>query len=428
MRNLFLIIIGFSTVQNLQGQSASSYYNKGDSLHKIKDFNGAALAYGDGIRLEGNAVGMGRYWSCACYWSLASNPDSAFAYLKYLEYSDKVTIDNAIEIERDNDLKPLRSDHRWQPSIDAILTNAIKTLSEALRAGKRTNPSTDKYDLARAWGAAKNADSTLFYLNSVIHTDTNRFVAFNILSAESRFSFLHADPRWISLLSEVEKNYPPFTCDHRKDRPRIPMKLAIDPSSKFLRADDKGSYIDNVDKVSAYLQTGSNLMLSGFEPLSDARNWTDASSRYIAIDLQQPIIKSGSINLGIIKDHFVVFHFFYKIDTALDLDFIYNFNEIPIGTTIESPRADIEFFINKKLHLLKFGYWSLGDCGEWYARGGKVNGLGTTPVKITRHNKTSYTIEAPTGSIGRLWDIDNRTKPIDKGLYKSGFKINIETQ
>ena len=128
-----------------------------------------------------------------------------------------------------------------------------------------------------------------------------------------------------------------------------------------------------------------------------------------------------------IKDHLTLFHFFYKIDTALKLHLIYNFNEIPIGATIESPRAEIEFYINGKFHMLKFGYWSLGDCGEWYASGGNVNGAGTTSVKITRHTPTSYTIEAPKGSVGRLWDIDNRTKPIDKGLYESGFIIHVDT-
>jgi len=428
MKNAIAFICFFIISDFGYSQDATIFYKKADSLYKAKDYKNSAFAYSEGIRIEGTTTRVGRYWGCACSWSLAGDADSAFSYLRQLEYSDKISLDNALEIINDADFKPIQSDSRWQTAINAILNNAVKSLSNAIKSSKRINPVKDRYEIAGAWATAKNSDSTLFYLNSIINSDINRFVAFDIMSQDKRFSFLYSDPRWINLLNVVKKNCPPFTCDHRQNRPRIPMTLTIDPSSEYLRSDGKGSYRDNQDKVSAYLQTGCNLMLSGLEPLQDSRNWTDASTRYITIDLNKPVKKSGSLKLGIIKDHFSVFHFFYRIDTTLKLDLIYNFNEIPISSTIESPRTDIEFYVNGKLHMLKFGYWSLGDCGEWYACGGKVNGAGTTPIKITRNTTTSYTIEAQKGSIGRLWDIDNRTNPIDKGLYESGFIIHIETQ
>ena len=430
MKRIIICICYFLIYECAYSQIAPNFYKKADSLYKAKDYKNSAIAYSDGIRLEGSAARIGRYSSCACSWSLAGNGDSAFAYLKYFEYSDNVTVEHAKEIENDEDLKTIKSDDRWQPSMIAILNNAlssVKSLADAVRAGKRINPSIDRYEIARAWATAKNVDSTLYYLNSIINSESNKYVALDILSQEKKFSFLHDDPRWKALIDEVKKNYPAFTCDHRQNRPRIPMTLTIDPSSKFIKSDGKGTYRDNEDKVSAYLQTGCNLMLSGLEPLQDSRNWTEISTRYIFIDLDNPVKKSGASKLGMIKDHLTIFHFFYKIDTSLKLDLIYNFNEIPIGATIASPRADIEFYINGKFHMLKFGYWSLGDCGEWYASGGNVNGAGTTSVKIARHTPTSYTIEAPKGSVGRLWDIDNRTKPIDKGLYESGFIIHVDT-
>ncbi|HUR65313.1 MAG TPA: hypothetical protein VMZ03_03100 [Chitinophagaceae bacterium] len=429
MKNIILLICCLLAKQYSFGQSASLFYKKADSLYKIKDYKNSAIADATGIRMEGINAPVGRHYSSACSWSLAGIPDSAFYHLGIIARSGKLTVSLAKEIENDSDFDPIKNHTRWPLIITSILDKAISNiqlLSEAIRSGKRIYPTLDKYEIALAWATVKNADSVLYYLSSIINTDYNRYSDHATLSKEKTFSFLHDDPRWIPLVNEVKKNTPVFVCEHRPRELRIPMKVTFDAASEFLKDDGKGSYLQNEDKVSSNIFTAYNLLLSGIEPLQQSGNWSDASPRYFSINLNNPVKNSGSVKQGIIVDHFATFHAFFKIDTTAKLDLIYNFNEISPGTTIESPRTDIHFFLKGKLHMLKFGYWGSGDCGEPYTCGGKVNGSGTTMVKITRHTATSYTIEAPKGSIGRLWDIDNRTKPVNKGLFHSGFILHVE--
>jgi hypothetical protein len=431
MKNIIFFISSFLILQYSTAQTAASFYKKADSLYKVKDYETAANVRGEAIRLEGNAVTIGKYWACACDWSLAGNADSAFYYLSIIKRSDKVTVQDIKQIEYDEDFNPIRSDKRWQPFIEAGFGKAIsgtKVLAEQVRAGKRVNSSVDKYQIAIAWATAKNTDSVLFYINSIVNTDKNRYSDYEVISKEKIFSYLQNDPGWIALLDQVRKNTPKFVCEHRPRSQPVPMTLTIDDASEFLKSDGKGTYRNNEDKVRSYHLTAYNINLSGLEPLQASGNWTDASPRYFVLNLDKPVKKSGATRQGIITDHFACLHAFYKFDTTNKQNVIYTVNEMPVGASVENPRTEIEFFIKGKLHLLTFGYWAMGDCGEGYACGGKVNGAGTTLVKITRHTTTSYTIEASKGSIGRLWNIDNRTKPIDKGLFESGFIIHIEHQ
>jgi len=429
-KNIFFLCC-FFIVNFSFSQTAAKFYKQGDSLYEAKDYKNSAIAYTKGIKQEGKATSIGKYYACACSWSLAGIPDSAFHDLDIIAASGELTIQDAREIENDNDFTLLKTDKRWQLTIDSMYKKALggtKKLSEDVREGNRINSSIDKYNIAVAWALAKNKDSAFSYLSSIINTNYNRFIAYNSLLEEKAFNFLYNDPRWKQLVDEVNKHKLPFTCAHASSPSGSSMIFTIDTKSKFLRNDGEGSYIDNEDKVSSRCNFSYNLMVSGVNELNVSGNWKDASSRYLILDLNSPIRNSGAIKQGIIKDHFAAFHTWYKIDTAATLDLIYNFRDIPIGATIESPRTEIMIHINRKLFILELGFWSLGDCGEVYGCGGKINGNGTTPVKITRHSETSYTIEAPNGSIGRLWDADNRTMPVDNGLFKTGFIIHVENE
>ena len=136
--------------------------------------------------------------------------------------------------------------------------------------------------------------------------------------------------------------------------------------------------------------------------MHNSYNKNNLSPRFIVLDLSQPILHSGSIPQGIIQDHDAQFHIFNIIDKTVTPWVIYDFRDIPVGTTIESPRTQINIHINGVVHLLQIGSWTLSDGNEWYSYGGKLNGNGTTKVRIIRNNERSYTIIAPEGSIGRL--------------------------
>jgi|GEM_PF-4065664 len=411
-------------------QLASQYYKKADSLYKIQEFQNAAIAYATAIRND-NDAGIGKYWNCACSWSLAGNADSAFHYLKYLENSGKTTILNTNGLTEEEDFIFIRSDKRWKDAITRISENAINNLNHfanAVRNGERLNPVIDRYNIAVAWAVTKNADSALYYLNSIINAKSNHYTDHQQLSTEKAFFFLWKDQQWISLLAEVKKKSISLSCEHTPREWRKPMTFTIDPQSKFLKSDGKGIYKNNEERIASYFITAYNFLTSGIILLQESGNLIDTSSRYFVVDLNSPVKSSGAFDQGIIADHFASFHAFYKIDTSSRPSLIFNLNEMPVGVTIESPRTEIYLHINGLLHILHFGYWGLGDCGEVYSRGARITGNGTTLVKITRHTETSYTIEAPARSIGRLWDIANLSKPIDKGLFESGFIVHVENQ
>lgn len=126
MKNFILSLCIILFTQLSFGQNANTFYKKGDSLHKAKDYKNAALAYVEGIRLEGNTASMNRYWNLASNWALAGETDSAFQYLNVITRSDKVNRVQASGIENDVDFIPLKEDKRWQPAINKIQKQAEK--------------------------------------------------------------------------------------------------------------------------------------------------------------------------------------------------------------------------------------------------------------------------------------------------------------
>jgi len=374
---------------------------------------------------------VGEYYNRACALSLRGSTDSAFQCLHIISELDELSTKQVFEIENDEDLMSLKKDNRWQPLITSLYKKAfagIKKLSEEVKNGARINPSFDKYDIALAWAIAGNADSVFFYLNSIINTDTNRLVSLPSLTEQKIFDRLRNDQRWQPLIDTIKRHEVFFVCKHLSEPYSVTMKCTIDPKSFYLKDDGSGSFLDNVDKVSSRQNFAYNLQVSGIPGFIMSGNWKDSSSRFLTLNLNSPIKNSRAIKQGIIRDHFAELHIFSKMDTSTALHGIYKFNDIAIGSTVESPRAEIIIHINGKVHIFQLGFWAMGDCGEPYSYGTKINGKGTTPVKITRHSTTSYTIEAPNGSIGRLWDVSNLTHPVDKGLFKTGFLIHLNKQ
>lgn len=122
-QNFFLLCVLLSA-HSLVAQNATNLYKKGDSLYKAKDYKNAAIAYAAGIREEGKAANINRYWGLASRWALAGETDSAFHYLHVITESDKVNRVHAKGIENDVDLMPVKNDKRWQPAIKKIQKQA----------------------------------------------------------------------------------------------------------------------------------------------------------------------------------------------------------------------------------------------------------------------------------------------------------------
>ena len=89
MRILLLWLCSIMLTHLSFGQNVSNLYKTGDSLYKVKNYKNAAIAYDDGIRMEGQAANIGRYRSSAAAWALGAEADSAFHYLNIIAGSDK---------------------------------------------------------------------------------------------------------------------------------------------------------------------------------------------------------------------------------------------------------------------------------------------------------------------------------------------------
>lgn len=124
MKQIFFLVCILFSAHSLFAQTANDLYKKGDSLYKLKDYKNAAIAYTDGIRLEGKAAAINRYSSLAARWAIAGEADSAFYYLSIIAQSDKVNKVQARSIEYDVDLIPVKKDNRWQPVISKIQKQA----------------------------------------------------------------------------------------------------------------------------------------------------------------------------------------------------------------------------------------------------------------------------------------------------------------
>ena len=124
MKNTILIFISLLTTFFSKAQNANQLYRKADSLYNLKDFKSAAIAYNDGIKLQGTATGFNRYLSAASSWAMANSPDSAFYLLDILSKNDKLTQSDYKNIAGAKELEALQSDKRWKPLLAAVQKKA----------------------------------------------------------------------------------------------------------------------------------------------------------------------------------------------------------------------------------------------------------------------------------------------------------------
>ncbi len=137
-RTQLLASILVLAVQLSYSQTAESFYKKGDSLYKLKEFTNVAAAYAAGIRAEGNDADLNRYWMTAKAWSLANVPDSAFLLLNTMAKSDGISPSDVTGVENDKDFSNLHSDKRWGNLLSKVKEKAIKNYTvEELIYGRK---------------------------------------------------------------------------------------------------------------------------------------------------------------------------------------------------------------------------------------------------------------------------------------------------
>ncbi|HUS00566.1 MAG TPA: hypothetical protein VMY77_02500 [Chitinophagaceae bacterium] len=431
MKKFVILTCYLSLTSTLFGQTYNYFWNKGDSLYAAKDYKNSAIAYSSAVNLSPQDTSLWEHWMVARSWAMASYPDSAFYHLNFISNSNEfANFDNILTTES---FASLHTDSRWSNFKNKMLSNyrnAAITYSTRIRRGNWSNTTLDTYNAAAAWALANEPDSAFSYLNRIVNTNYNVFINYPRISSDNALISLHTDSRWKMLIETVKKNWLPQSCTHSQGLrvSHFPMIFTIDPASSLLKSDGKGSYHHREDKISSELVHAYNFLCSGKNTFETSYDKNNLSNRFILIDLSKPVKGSESNSHGLIKDHDASFHIFSKFDATKTPMVIYDFVEIPVGATVESPRTEIDFHINGILHTLQMGPWALGNCNEVYAYKGHINGNGTTMVRITRNTENSYTLIAPNGSKGRLWNSQNMTMPIDMGLFDTGFIIHLEKQ
>ena len=411
----------FSDFENVgtDNDFISLYTDKRWKTIMMQMFATANKSFLSKLKTSGENISIQDWVDAAAAHALNNNADSSFFFLSTIANLKDISFKYYNAIKTDKSFISLYNDKRWQPIINAIIKNVATCYSSRVRSGNWTNPTLDQYDAAVAWSMANYLDSAFFYLNNIVLTNYNRFTDYNRLVKEQAFSPLYNDKRWQIIIEAIQKKNTHLLNDgnftHRFNNPPVPMIFKVDPESSFLKSDGMGSYKNGADKVNSGERHAYNLYVSGADELMVSTNKYDTSTRFLILDLNSPVKGTGSVAQGVIKDNSAKFHVFYKIDTSVRPMLIYDFRDIPVGATIESERTEISVHIKGVAHMLALGSWGLGDLGEAYAYGGRINGAGTTKVKVTHNTETSFTIVAPQGSIGRLWNTQNMTMPVDRG-------------
>ena len=124
MKNTILILFCMLTTLFSIAQNANQVFRKADSLYNARDFKSAAIAYNEGIKLQGTNAAFNRHLSAASSWTLANLPDSAFYVLDVLSKNDKLVQSDYKNIESAKDLTALQSDKRWKPLLATIQKQA----------------------------------------------------------------------------------------------------------------------------------------------------------------------------------------------------------------------------------------------------------------------------------------------------------------
>lgn len=97
---------------------------------------------------------------------------------------------------------------------------------------------------------------------------------------------------------------------------------------------------------------------------------------------------------------------------------------IPIGETVPAEQLNVSLHINGRFHVLQMGPGAYGQCHSGQDTT-TVHGRGTSAATIHRTTRTTWVVDLPTHSVGRLFDVSHTIHHAqDKGLYY--FQLHFE--
>lgn len=214
------------------------------------------------------------------------------------------------------------------------------------------------------------------------------------------------------------------TCDYRTEcfaewschlPPDVPLLSgsATVSANRLVTNDARGPYLDRRDSARTNVRAALNLLPTS--PTVDPA----LARRSLRIDLTHPADTTAR-SLGIINDPFAQLHAWGTTLARSGVEPTIQY--FPVGSTAKSALTHVNFTYQGRYYLLQLGPEALGDgCN----RGGTaVYGAGTTAATVSRPRYDRYVVDAPPGSIGRLFDVTNKlAAAVNKGLYLTSLRV-----
>lgn len=194
--------------------------------------------------------------------------------------------------------------------------------------------------------------------------------------------------------------------------PRLSATVTLTPG-RFLSEDGKGPYLEGADSSLVYVRAAVSLHATS------PKVRRSMARRFLRIDMTHPV-DSATPSLGIIEDPYSDFHAWGPTLARRGVEPVIQY--LSVGSTWNSALTHIDFTYHGRYYLLQLGPEALGEgCN----RGGTaLFGTGTTAVTVSRPQHNVYVVDAPVGSVGRLFDISNKIAgAVDKGLYYMNFRL-----
>lgn len=203
-----------------------------------------------------------------------------------------------------------------------------------------------------------------------------------------------------------------------------PVYVSVASAPFSLRGDDLGLYAWGVDSVSAFVGSGLFLHLSppspGRGPMGPIR---EGFRRSLAFDLSDPVTGSGATPQGIISDNEAYVWIWYRRDSTTDR--VTTVREIAVSDSVHNvERIEMHFRIDEVLHVLQMGPFveGQGGAGVWFTG---MHGEGTSLARLVHPTPEVWIVSASPGSLARLWSFEDRTRPIDRGLYHFSLSLRF---
>ena len=194
---------------------------------------------------------------------------------------------------------------------------------------------------------------------------------------------------------------------------RVPMVSVVKTGSgQHLMGDGKGAYIDSVDHVDTYYTT-SAAAVHQYVLYATESGLERTPVRSLSYDYTSPA-GGGAIDRGVIRNDPVGRVRVYPYTGVM--------TDIPVGASVAAGRVEI---LQSWTGLEGTRYCLVFSSRNTPGGFTGADGTGSTDAIITRVSSNEWTVVAPPGAIGRLWQLGNERRPeLDLGYYNFAFSIN----